>query len=51
VNRLHREQRANLAGAKLELAAVNRQLNELVEAIANGLRSESTREKLFALEA
>ena len=40
-----------MTAARRELAAVNRQLATLVDEIANGLRTESTREKLFALEA
>jgi hypothetical protein len=50
VNRIRRERRTGLTAAARELAAVDRQIDQVVEAVANGFRTESMLQKLHALE-
>src|SRR5690606_4166455 len=50
-NRLNRERRANGEAWKAELAKVDKQIEQIVEAIADGMYHPSMKEKMDALEA
>jgi hypothetical protein len=51
MNRLRRQQRASLTGAARELAAVDRQVDQIIEAVKNGFRTERMKTELEDLEA
>jgi hypothetical protein len=50
-NRLNRERRSNGDAWQVELAKVEKQISEIVEAIADGMYHPSMKEKMTALEA
>ncbi len=51
INRLRREQRAGLSGMARELAAADRQIQEIIRAIKDGLRTPAMKAELLQLEA
>ncbi|MFC3061564.1 recombinase family protein [Paenirhodobacter populi] len=51
LNRLNREHRASTAGWQNELAKIDRQIAQIVEAIADGMYHPSMKEKMTGLEA
>lgn len=51
INRYRREQRAALTGMVRELAAVDRQIQQIVDAIKDGFRTPAMKAELQALEA
>ncbi|RDD69753.1 zinc ribbon domain-containing protein, partial [Paracoccus versutus] len=51
LNRLNREHRANTAGWENELGRIEKQIAQIVEAIADGMYHPSMKEKLSGLEA
>jgi site-specific DNA recombinase len=51
LNRLRMEHRAGLSSARTELAAVAREIRQLVQAIKDGISALSIKEELLSLEA
>ncbi|WP_208861629.1 hypothetical protein [Paracoccus versutus] len=51
LNRLNREHRANTAGWENELGRIEKQIAQIVEAIADGMYHPSMKEKMSGLEA
>ena len=48
---LRRDHMTQMAGARRELAAVERRLNEIMQALGDGYRSEAWKAELVALDA
>ena len=51
LNRLRMEHRAGLSSARMELAAVDREIRKLVQAIKDGVSALSIKDELLSLEA